>query len=175
MLECCTFQTSRLHVSNWLGGGRADLDRAELALKLLTDEVTEWLPPDWHKIDSIERAKSWIDDLERDDGTVLIAKESSNNAFVGILILSTMRQIESENTHIGYLILQSRQGEGFATELVKGFVDWASSRPEIESIFAGVAEAHIASRAVLEKSGFSLINSDDQSGSDLTYQIALQH
>jgi RimJ/RimL family protein N-acetyltransferase len=49
-----------------------------------------------------------------------------------MLILSNAGQSESNEVHIGYLILQSRQGEGFATELVRGFVDWAGSQSEIE-------------------------------------------
>lgn len=55
---------------------------------------------------------------------------------------------------IGYGIVPEFEGKGFMTEAVKAIVYWASKQPGVTVIEAETEESNIASRRVLEKSGF---------------------
>ena len=55
---------------------------------------------------------------------------------------------------IGYSVSDDRQGLGYATEGVKGLIDWAFSFPEVREVTAECYEDNTASIRVLEKLGF---------------------
>ena len=73
---------------------------------------------------------------------------------------------------LGYLVAESQWGKGFGTELVRGVVAWASARP-IGSIIAGVLAANAPSIRVLEKCGFTRIQGERVSCTELFYSIDL--
>jgi ribosomal-protein-alanine N-acetyltransferase len=58
---------------------------------------------------------------------------------------------------IGYGIVPDYQGSGYASEIVRAFVDWLNQCPEITKVVAECAEDNIASKRVLEKTGFQLV------------------
>lgn len=55
---------------------------------------------------------------------------------------------------IGYGINPEYEGKGLMTEAVSATVEWASKQPEVLSIEAETDPENIASKRVLEKSGF---------------------
>lgn len=55
---------------------------------------------------------------------------------------------------IGYGIKPEYEGKGLMTEAVSATVEWASKQPEVLSIEAETTPGNIASKRVLEKSGF---------------------
>jgi ribosomal-protein-alanine N-acetyltransferase len=55
---------------------------------------------------------------------------------------------------IGYSVLPEFQGEGLATEMVGGIVQWAKQQPEVKQIEAETNADNKASIGVLEKNGF---------------------
>jgi len=136
---------------------------------MLTEPVTRALPPQWQGEFSRERASRWIQ--ERDaESTVLLATGKSTQQPVGLVILSE----EPDAIRIGYVLSESAWGQGLATELVTGFVDWCRSRPGVSKIFAGVEASNPASVRVLEKSGFHLVTDEGSSRtSSHTYEIIL--
>jgi len=61
---------------------------------------------------------------------------------------------EDGSTEIGYGIEDAYQGEGYATEAVAAFVNWAFCQPGINCVTAEAEESNLASIRVLEKVGF---------------------
>jgi RimJ/RimL family protein N-acetyltransferase len=55
---------------------------------------------------------------------------------------------------IGYSVLPEFQGQGLATEMVAGIVQWAKSQPRLKQIEAETTVDNEASCRVLEKNGF---------------------
>ena len=56
----------------------------------------------------------------------------------------------------GYGISEEYQNKGYATEAVKGVLEWAFSRPEVTAVEAETNPDNTASKRVLEKCGFAL-------------------
>jgi [ribosomal protein S5]-alanine N-acetyltransferase len=59
---------------------------------------------------------------------------------------------------IGYSIVPSYQGKGYATEMGKAMVDWGLSQPSVRKVIATCDPDNFASIRVLEKVGFHIIN-----------------
>ena len=62
--------------------------------------------------------------------------------------------IENGIAEIGYGIAEDYRDCGYATEAVLALTDWALAQPGITGVMAEAEEANIASRKVLEKTGF---------------------
>lgn len=62
---------------------------------------------------------------------------------------------------IGYSIISDFQNNGFATEAVRGIIDWAFSSNQVDKIVAECAEENLASIKVLEKIGMIRTYSKD--------------
>jgi RimJ/RimL family protein N-acetyltransferase len=63
---------------------------------------------------------------------------------------------------LGYGIVPSRQGRGYATEAVAAMVAVAWADPVVEAVVATTATGNAASRRVLEKAGFQLVAADEE-------------
>ena len=63
----------------------------------------------------------------------------------------------SGRAEIGFGIAESCRGRGFATQAVLRLVEIAGSQDHVTEIYAETAIANVASRRVVEKSGFSHI------------------
>ena len=57
---------------------------------------------------------------------------------------------------IGYGISEKYQNNGYATEAVKGVLEWALNNPNVTAIEAETDSENVASKRVLEKCGFIL-------------------
>lgn len=55
---------------------------------------------------------------------------------------------------IGYSLLDQFHGKGYATEALRGFLDWAKQHPELQKVIADTFPHLAASIRVLEKNGF---------------------
>lgn len=138
---------------------------------ILTPPVTQSLPEEWRGEYTVDRASRWIEERDRDGVTLLVTDRSSNQA-IGLLILFESDDAKiGRSVRIGYLLSESVWGQGLASELVQGFVDWCSET-EISLIIAGVERGNSASRRVLEKSGFKAVP-DAPSSETLIYQVRL--
>ncbi len=68
---------------------------------------------------------------------------------------------------IGYGIVPSRQGAGYATEAVAALVSAVWTRSDLRAVVATTDSTNIASQRVLEKAGFTLTGE----GAELRYRI----
>jgi [ribosomal protein S5]-alanine N-acetyltransferase len=66
---------------------------------------------------------------------------------------------------IGYSVVSSFEGRGYATELVQALVAYAFSTGRVSRIIAHTASANIGSVRVLEKAGFHLVGLGKDQGS----------
>ncbi len=71
-------------------------------------------------------------------------------------------------TELGYGIVPSRRGRGYATEAVLSLVLFGLADPDAVELFAGVELANAPSVRVLEKAGMMRIS---ETGSEATYAV----
>lgn len=157
--------------------GAADehsIDLTEAVSAILSPETTRALPPAWQGEYTVERARRWIVERHNESPTLLVVDRYTDEP-VGLMILHEDPNQHDARRHlrIGYVIKESSWGEGIASELVSGLVDWARSEPLVGSIIAGVESQNAASARVLTKNGFSLTNRDAAGETD-TYTLELR-
>ena len=140
---------------------------------MLSSEVTEQLPESWQGPYSEQRTVNWIRDRD-EEGVQLLALSSDTREPIGLLLLQEVLDPSAApaELRVGYLVVKSQWGKGFANELVRGLVEWARSRT-FASIVAGVAAANIASIRVLEKCGFTRVEDESSAATELFYTIDL--
>ena len=174
--EDCSFETPRLRVVDWHslssvpeGGSRL----LEIVRDFLTPRVTGQLPEAWQGPYSKQRATDWIRDRDA-EGTQLLAISQESHEPIGLLLLheTTSASPGPPELRLGYLIAESEWGKGYASELVRGLIDWARGR-SFGSIIAGVSAENLPSVRVLEKCGFSRDDDDSPRGTELFYGIDL--
>ena len=166
MIADCRYETERLRVSDWHSHA---VDLENVVMTMLTVPVTGALPPTWQGEYSRQRASDWI--RERDaESTVLLAIDRSTSEPVGLLILFE----ETDAVRIGYLLSETVWGQGLASELVGGLVDWCASQDSITKLVAGVDSNNLASIRVLQKSGFlPAAEGDVTESGDRVYEMNL--
>lgn len=178
-VERCSFRTDRLLVQPWHDPPADEwpaLDLATTIAALMTEAVTRLLPADWQGPYSVDRARQWIAERDEESPT-LLAVDRSTGGPIGLVILfespaDTSGLVE---VRLGYLLAETAWGKGLATELLSGLVDWSRNRREIGSIVGGVAPSNSASAAVLERLGFSVIESGvPDSADELIYELPIR-
>ena len=164
----CTFEMDRLFVEQWHSFEFHQLQERDLEsilADMLTEPVTRLLPPEWRGAYTVERARMWIRDRDN-EGTNLLVIEKSTKEPIGLMILFASKEGADVEMRIGFLFAESSWGKGFGTELLGGFIDWCRGQPMIKSIAGGVAPGNVASKRVMEKLGFVLVEGDSGASSE---------
>lgn len=155
----CSFETRRLLVKEWHSFGYADWkhqDLADVVVHMLTDRVTRQLPAGWQGTYDRERTQRWIAERDLEGATLLVVDKASREpAGLVILFESSADRTQAVELRLGYLLAEDFWGQGLASELLGGLVDWSRAHG-IASLAGGVERGNIASMRVLEKNGFSL-------------------
>jgi RimJ/RimL family protein N-acetyltransferase len=73
--------------------------------------------------------------------------------------------------HIGYLLGEAYWRQGYASELLSGFIDWAKQYTPYRCLVAGLDEDNQASKRLLVKLGFSLQASSEANTQIYHYNI----
>jgi RimJ/RimL family protein N-acetyltransferase len=81
----------------------------------------------------------WVAELKRD------------SSFIGWFMLRPVSEGELE---LGFMIVQTKWGQGLTTEISQTLVNFARRHPKIEKLTAKTNIENIASMKVLEKTGF---------------------
>jgi RimJ/RimL family protein N-acetyltransferase len=74
---------------------------------------------------------------------------------------------------IGYSLLDQFHGQGYATEALRGFLDWAKADPRLRTVVADTLPHLVASIRVLEKNGFVRCGPGADEGS-LRFELAVR-
>lgn len=93
----------------------------------------------WHK-----DASHWL---------CLVMRRLDTGEAIGVTGLG----IAEGRAEVGYLLLPEFFGQGFATESLDAFIQWAVSMQDVTRFKAVVTEGNTASERVLQKAGFKLV------------------
>ncbi len=168
------FRTARLQVKEWHSLTPEEWPEqslVEAVTRIMTPRVTQTLPAAWRGEYTVMRTRQWIEERDR-EGLTLLAVSRTTGAAVGLVIVHEGPVDESPDIElrIGYMLGELAWGTGLGTELVRGLVGWARDNGVV-SILGGVERGNVASRRVLEKSGFMPLPADNgEEPDELTYQ-----
>lgn len=172
MARSYKFETERMIVNKLRSVSIFDNEMANAVKAILTPRVTQYLPEGWQGEYSIDRAIQWIEERER-ESVLLLALERLSKSPIGLMILFESVDDQAQSSvRLGFMLAEETWGRGFASELVKGLVQWSGS-VGISSLIGGVERENIASQRVMEKSGFVAVQGSRDHG-ELLYKLVLK-
>lgn len=140
-------ETERLLITEF------DLSMAESVHKNSLDEDNRKFVPD-EVFETVEEAKETIEFLmsvyETEDGPLVYPVLLKNGTNIGYVQLVPI----TEGFEVGYHIGKEYTKNGYATEAVKAFLNDIMQRKALDRVFGICVSENIASRRVMEKSGF---------------------
>jgi ribosomal-protein-alanine N-acetyltransferase len=142
---------------------RADVEEPEKFSKLLDVKITK----DWPPAEFVDAQEIFARSLERSpelagwlhwywvlrDERVLIG----SGGFGG-------KPDHNGKMEIGFSIVDSHHGRGYATEAVGALIRWTGSQKDVRRIVAATVDSNIASRRVLQKCGFYEVGPGEDPG-----------
>ena len=151
------FSTKRLVVAHWdaeLIEEPAKLRLTDNLDNLLTTRVLEHLPEPLQLQTGSNAVPCWISARQAEADVYTIRCQNSGQ-LLGLLILAGFsRDVAQRSIHIGYLFGETSWGQGFATEMLTGLVDWKLKGGQNTPLMGGVGKGNPASARVLQKIGF---------------------
>lgn len=161
-----TYQTSRLSVVEVF----TETQETEILVsitELLTAKVVENLPPYFRNIHSLSDAQKWLEKM-LSESRLFVVRHTGTNTIIGFIFVFVGNDVEA---HIGYLLGESYWGKGYATELLKGLIDFIKHENKIKLLIAGVATNNIVSSKLLHKLGF--VKSASENNETVFYEYQL--
>lgn len=138
------------------------LETERLTIVPVDHQFVEKLSPEDYKIHGF--IKSYLEKLQEDASLlgwgVWFVIEKETERIVGDI--GFKGKPVNHTVEIGYGIIPSEQGKGYATEAVTGIIDWALSTNLVRKVIAECLEDNIASIKVLEKLGFDRTGTDEK-------------
>lgn len=95
--------------------------------------------------------------------------EKTTQKFAGMF--SVLMMPDRDGFHIGYALMPWAQGKGWAKELVINGILWVFENTSQRQMFAITEPENIASAFVLQKTGFSKLESVEQNGKQLEVYV----
>lgn len=161
------FSTERLQVKEW--SQSADIAEFMSLLSqipdLLTPAVVKSLPPYFHGIENKTAALNWFTTMVSESRLFVVNNDRST---IGFLFAHLS---DDNNAHIGYLLGEAYWGQGFASELLKGFIRYVEAHESWQKLIGGVEQENIASARLLLKLGFIEQPSEDNQAVFFEYQL----
>ena len=118
----------------------------ESAKKELLDEVLE------SNEKAAEEIKIFMEKYPHEYPLIYVIESKEAGCMIGHICLSKI----PEGIEIGYAIATDYQGNGYATEIVRPFVEWGKKHQKLDKIYAIVKVSNTKSLKIVEKSGFIL-------------------
>ena len=162
-----TYQTSRLSVVEVFSGTQ-ETETLVSITELLTPKVVESLPPYFRNINSLSDAQDWYKKMVS-ESRLFMVKHTGTNTTIGFVFVFVGNDADA---HIGYLLGESYWGKGYATELLKGLIDFIKHENKIKRLIAGVATNNIVSSKLLHKLGFVKSASENNETDFYEYQLS---
>jgi len=162
-----SYQTPRLQIAEVYNSNQ-NSEFLVSVLDILTPSVVGSLPPYFQNVNSISSAREWLKQIVS-DGRLFVVKLVGESKAIGFVFLSTEN---SGDTHIGYLLAESYWGKGYATEILKGVIDFIKSEDQVTRLIAGVATDNVASIKLLQKLDFIHSSTEDNGTMFYEYQLS---
>ncbi|QUQ70057.1 GNAT family N-acetyltransferase [Kutzneria sp. CA-103260] len=139
--------------------------------ELITDRLVlrPWTPAEVAAVVGDTRSAEWADDFPAEGDRVIAGLLDQNRAWLGehghrlIIERDGGRVVGAIGLfwpphegilEIGYGVVASRRGRGYATEAARALAAFALAAPGVDTVFADVELSNPASMRVLEKAGF---------------------
>lgn len=124
--------------------------------EILTKQVTRFLPDHMQVRDRLFDASQWADSLAGESDVCTVRLRQGGD-LAGLLILGQRPDPDcQQQVHVGYLFGETFWGQGYATEMLIGLVDWCKRNSMCGQLVGGVESDNLASAAVLRKAGFEV-------------------
>lgn len=122
--------------------------------------VAHWLPD--MVVQDESEAAGWIGWINRNlDATkpfvILAIEEKASHALLGFVGAGPKEELNNE-IEVAYGIADPYQGKGFATEAAQALIEWVFANTALERLSAIVQPANWASTRVIDKLGFTYID-----------------
>ena len=141
-------ETSRLIITEF------DLSMAESVHKNSLDEDNRRFVPD-EVFETVEEAAETIEFLmgcyESGEGPLVYPVLLNDDTNIGYVQLVPI----DEGFEVGYHIAKAYTGNGYATEALTAFLSYMKVKMQLDKIYGICVSENIASKRVLEKSGFT--------------------
>jgi len=140
---------------------RAELESYAALGEALSAEVPATWPPELYDEDAVRYALAWV--LDHLDQTgwgfhYVLRRPTALEAPLLVGAGGFKGAIdEAGSIELGYGILPEHQGIGYATEAVRGWVDFAFASPHVRTVVGQTLPHLAASIRVLEKAGFRFV------------------
>ena len=148
---------------------------------LITDRLAlrSWTRVEAAAVLGDRRQSDWAEDFPSENDKVIPALFAEHPAWLGVygqrLIMERATGLviggiglfwppEDGQVEIGYGVVASRRGRGYAAEATRALTEFALAAPEVRAVLANVELANTASVRVLEKAGFD--KAREERGSD---------
>ena len=175
-----SFDTERLEVRPW-----RQIDQKALARFLcrsLTPKVGRSLPASWQGGVQPSDVAPWMAQREAEGAMFTVCCPGFGLLGLFMFFAANPDDRADNEVRVGYVLAEEAWGQGFASELLAGFVNLWARRKCKGRLLAGVSRGNRASRRVLEKNGFlhqrdTMALSDSTAGDAdvddiLTYELA---
>lgn len=144
-----------------------DITTARLVLRL-------WTPDDLAAVRTGARQPSWAADFPADGDREIVAAlavrpewldrfghrvVSERDSGLAVGSIGLFWPPADGVLELGYGIVPSRRGRGYATEAARALTEYAFTAPQVHTVSASVELTHPASVRVLEKAGFARLHS----------------
>lgn len=149
------FETERLRVREYLNADLAAIhDYAQHAEVV---QYQNWGPNQWADTEEfLQKVMSWPSQNPRMSYGFCIASKETNQAMGGCGIY--LNKEEPTEAKIGYIMNPKFWNRGYTTEVVLELGKYAQEELKLQRVLATCDVRNMASRRVLEKSGFMLID-----------------
>lgn len=146
---------------------RAEYENPERFSEVISASVpSSWPPP----LNDDQSMKYFMDHIEADPDAagwlcwyILLYDDKGQSTVIGSGGFKGRPTTEG-TVEIGYSLIETYHGRGFATEAVRALVRWAFSHPDVERIIAHTFPELKPSIRVLEKNGFSHVGEGEEEG-----------
>jgi RimJ/RimL family protein N-acetyltransferase len=133
------------------------MDDVDAVLALDSDPAVRTFVEDGEPVNRDEvtiTIEHWLRYYERsDDYGFWAAIEKSSGEFLGWFHFRPRQGTPSDEPELGYRLVSSAWGKGYATEGSRALIDKGFASPAVSRVVAGTLAAHTASRRVMERSG----------------------
>ncbi|MFJ6662037.1 GNAT family N-acetyltransferase [Streptomyces sp. NPDC091377] len=163
----------RAPVTEWRWNNNLVLPAGRLVLEGLTpaaatdltaggDGGFRWIeggPMDGTRVAAGLLLKAYIEGVLRPQFGVFVLVRAEDDLAVGGIGFHSAPD-EDGRVEIGYDLVESARGQGYATEALRALADWALARDDVRSLFATVEPDNAPSQAVLTRAGFQRVSTD---------------
>jgi len=133
-------------------------DTENIYRNLQDNEMVKWtlsIPWPYKKQDAIKFIRKTHYKIKKKTGYALGIVLNGTNRVIGVVDIFHI-DWENKNAELGYWLGKKYWGKGYTTEAVKLMLKFAFEKLKLHRVYANLFEENIASRRVLEKTGFKL-------------------